>query len=84
MAAHGIRDRVAIVGMGCTPFAERFDAGLDDLILEAAGDALGSAGIERGDVDAWWVGTAQSGSNPSIARLPRSTASKYSLRSTRP
>ena len=25
MASNGIRDRVAIVGMGCTPFGERWD-----------------------------------------------------------
>ena len=61
MGSHGIRDRVAIVGMGCTPFAEHFDKGLDDLMVEATTEALGSAGIERADADAWWVGTAQSG-----------------------
>ena len=31
MGSHGIRDQVAIVGMGCTPFAEHFDKGIDDL-----------------------------------------------------
>lgn len=61
MGSHGIRDRVAIVGMGCTPFAEHFDKGLDDLMVEATTEALGSAGIARADADAWWVGTAQSG-----------------------
>ncbi|NLV54289.1 MAG: acetyl-CoA acetyltransferase, partial [Acidimicrobiales bacterium] len=61
MGSHGIRDRVAVVGMGCTPFAEHFDKGLDDLIVEATTDALGAAGIERSDADAWWLGTAQSG-----------------------
>ena len=35
MGSHGIKDRVAIVGMGCTPFAEHFDKGLDDLLIEA-------------------------------------------------
>ena len=40
MASHGIRDRVAIVAMGCTPFGEHWDKGLDDLIIER----------ERGDV----------------------------------
>ena len=35
MASHGIKDRVAIVGMGCTRFAEHWDKGLDDLIIEA-------------------------------------------------
>ena len=31
-----IRDKVAIVGMGCTKFGERWDASQDDLIIEAA------------------------------------------------
>lgn len=60
MASHGIRDQVAIVGMGCTPFAEHFDRGLDDLLVEATTEALTDAGIERADADAWWLGTAQS------------------------
>ena len=61
MASHGIKDRVAIVGMGCTAFGERWDMGLDDLIIDATTECLESAGAEKDDVDAWWVGTAQSG-----------------------
>jgi len=61
MASHGIRDRVAIVGMGCTPFGEHWDKGLDDLIVEASGDAFTSAGVTKDEVDAYWFGTAQSG-----------------------
>jgi len=61
MGSHGIKDRVAIVGMGCTNFIEHWDKGLDDLVVEAANDAYGSAGIEKDKVDAYWLGTAQSG-----------------------
>src|ERR1700735_3309168 len=61
MASHGIRDRVAIVGMGCTPFGEHWDKGLDDLIVEASVDAFTSAGVTKEEVDAYWFGTAQSG-----------------------
>ena len=61
MASHGIRDRVAIVGMGCTRFGERWDKGLDDLIVEASTDAFGSAGVTKDEVDAFWIGTAQGG-----------------------
>jgi len=39
MASHGIKDRVAIVGMGCTNFVEHWDKGLDDLVIEAANEA---------------------------------------------
>jgi len=34
-----IKDKVAIVGRGCTRFGERWDAGLDDLVIEAAYEA---------------------------------------------
>jgi acetyl-CoA C-acetyltransferase len=61
MSSHGIKDRVAIVGMGCTRFAEHWDKGLDDLLLDATGEAFGSAGVTKQDVDAYWLGTAQSG-----------------------
>ena len=60
MASHGIRDRVAIVGMGCTPFREHWDKSLDDLLIDAHGAALASAGIVKDDVDAYWYGTSQS------------------------
>ena len=30
----GIRDKVAILGMGCSKFGERWDAGPDDLHLQ--------------------------------------------------
>ncbi|MGZ7016612.1 MAG: acetyl-CoA acetyltransferase [Acidimicrobiia bacterium] len=61
MGSPGIKDRVAIVGMGCTAFGERFDTGLDDLIIDASGQAFASAGIDKDAVDAYWFGTAQSG-----------------------
>ena len=61
MASHGIRDQVAVVGMGCTKFGERWDRSADDLLVDAVGDALTSAGVEKADVDAYWVGTMASG-----------------------
>ena len=61
MGSHGIKDRVAIIGMGCTRFAEHFDKGADELLVEAANEAFTSAGLDKDTVDAYWVGTAQSG-----------------------
>jgi len=61
MASNGIRDRVAIVGMGCTPFGERWDRDTSDLLVDATKDALASAGVELGQVDAFWLGTLFSG-----------------------
>ena len=42
----GIRDRVAILGMGCSKFGERWDCDADDLIIEAYEECLKDAGIE--------------------------------------
>jgi acetyl-CoA C-acetyltransferase len=61
MGSHGIKDRVAIVGMGCTAFGERFDTGLDDLLIDACNQAFTGAGVDKDAVDAFWFGTAQSG-----------------------
>ena len=52
-----IKDRVAIAGMGCTKFGERWDVGTDDLLVEAAYQAFADAGIEPKDVEAAWLGT---------------------------
>jgi acetyl-CoA C-acetyltransferase len=60
MASHGICDRVAVIGMGCTRFTEQWDKGAPDLLRDAAGEAFESAGIGKDDVDAYWFGTAQS------------------------
>jgi acetyl-CoA C-acetyltransferase len=54
-------DRIAIVGMGLTKFGERWDQSADDLIVDAVYEALADAGIELGDIQAAWVGTAASG-----------------------
>jgi acetyl-CoA C-acetyltransferase len=61
MGAHSICDRVAIVGMGCTRFGEHWDRGVDDLILDAAGQTFASAGLDSQQIDAYWLGTTQSG-----------------------
>lgn len=61
MASHGIRDRVAIVGMGCTVFGEHWDKGVDDLLVDAVTDACASAGITQDQIDAYWLGTMGSG-----------------------
>jgi acetyl-CoA C-acetyltransferase len=61
MASNGIKDRVAIVGMGCTPFGEHWDKSADDLLVDAATEAYKSAGVAPDDVDAYWLGTMGSG-----------------------
>ena len=56
--ASGIRDKVAILGMGCSRFGERWDADAEDLIVEAYEEALGDAGIETKQIEAAWFATA--------------------------
>jgi acetyl-CoA C-acetyltransferase len=62
MSSHSIADRVAVVGMGCTRFGERWESSTDDLILEAVGECLQSTpGLTKEDIDAYWLGTLGSG-----------------------
>jgi acetyl-CoA C-acetyltransferase len=61
MASSGIRDRVAIVGMGCTSFGEHWNRGVSDMLLEAAMAAHESAGTDPDQIDAYWLGTLSSG-----------------------
>jgi acetyl-CoA C-acetyltransferase len=56
-----IRDKVAIIGMGCTKFGELWGKSQNDLIIEACKEALEDAGIERKDIQAAWLGTAMGG-----------------------
>lgn len=62
MSSNGIRDKVAIVGMGCTRFGERWDRSSDDLLLDAIADCFDdNPRLDRADVDAYWLGTLGSG-----------------------
>ncbi len=56
--ASGIKDKVAILGMGCSKFGERWNDNAEDLMLEAFTEALEDAGIEKGQIDAAWFATA--------------------------
>ena len=56
--AKGIRDKVVILGMGCSKFGERWDMNAEDLMVEAYTEALADAGIETKQIDAAWLATA--------------------------
>jgi acetyl-CoA C-acetyltransferase len=56
--ASGIRDKVAILGMGCSKFGERWDREADDLMVEAFEEAIADAGIETNQIEAAWLATA--------------------------
>jgi acetyl-CoA C-acetyltransferase len=76
--ASGIKDKVAILGMGCSKFGERWDAGPEELMVEAYLEAMQDAGIEPTQLDAAWfsthideIGTGKGGTPLSLAlRLP--------------
>jgi acetyl-CoA C-acetyltransferase len=72
--ASGIRDKVAILGMGCARFGERWDADAAGLMVEAFEEAIGDAGIEVSAIGAAWlaVGFDSIGVGPS--GIPLSTA----------
>jgi len=53
----GIRDKVVVVGMGCTNFGERWDLGGEELIVEAFQEALEDSGLEKREIQAAWIGT---------------------------
>jgi acetyl-CoA C-acetyltransferase len=56
-----IKDKVAIIGMGCSQFGENWDKSADDMIIDAVYEAYDDAGLGREDIQAVWVGTAFSG-----------------------
>ena len=64
-----VKDKVAIVGMGCSKFGERWDTGIEDLIVEASSEALEDAGVEIKDIQAIWLGTWR-GSQQSTGAAP--------------
>jgi acetyl-CoA C-acetyltransferase len=82
--ATGIRDKVAILGMGCSRFGERWDAGADDLMLEAFNEAKADAGIDLKQIEAAWLGVCLEENNvgktagplAAALRLPRIAATR--------
>ena len=54
--ASGIKDKVAIIGMGCSRFGERWDCNAEDLMLEAYAECLADAGLETAQIEAAWLG----------------------------
>jgi acetyl-CoA C-acetyltransferase len=74
--AEGIKDKVAIIGMGCTRFGERWDASPEDLIVEAFVEGLQDAGIEKKEIQAAWFGSCYDEINVGKSATPLSLALK--------
>jgi acetyl-CoA C-acetyltransferase len=52
-----LKDKVAVIGVGCTKFGDNFDQSYEDMVVEAAFAAFADAGIEPERVGAAWLGT---------------------------
>ena len=74
--ATGIKDKVAIIGMGCTRFGELWDTNAEDLIIDAFVECLEDAGIEKKEIQAAWWGCHFDQVNYGKASVPLSTTLK--------
>ena len=72
--ATGIKDKVVILGMGCSKFGERWNCGTEHLLSEAFQEALQDAGVERKQIEAAWFGSALDKANVGNSAIPLSTA----------
>ena len=72
--ATGIKDKVAILGMGCSRFGERWESGAEELMVEAFTEAVGDAGIDVSEIDAAWFSTHYEEINVGKGGLPLSVA----------
>jgi len=77
--ATGIRDKVAVLGMGCSRFGERWDKDAEDLMLEAFDECLVDAGIETSRIDAAWFATAMDEVNVGKSAMPLAMALRLPL-----
>ena len=72
--ATGIKDKVAIIGMGCSRFGERWDVGPEELMVEAYEECIKDAGLETKDIQAAWLGTCIDEINSGKSALPLTVA----------
>jgi len=72
----GIKDKVAIIGMGCAKFGELWNKSAEDLMVEAFQEALEDAGIEKKDIQAAWQSNQFTEVNIGHSALPLATTLK--------
>ncbi|MFN9805127.1 MAG: acetyl-CoA acetyltransferase [Betaproteobacteria bacterium] len=70
----GIRDKVAIVGMGCARFGERWQDDAETLMVEAFTEALQDASIESRQIDAAWLSVGFDAMNVGPSAIPLAMA----------
>ncbi|MCP4577709.1 MAG: acetyl-CoA acetyltransferase [Deltaproteobacteria bacterium] len=74
--ATGIKNKVAVIGMGCTQFGERWESSAEDLMVEAFVECLADAGIEKKEIQAAYLGTHFEEINVGKAAVPLANALK--------
>jgi len=72
--ASGIKDKVVILGMGCSKFGERWDASPADLMSEAFEESLVDAGIDKSQIQMAWFGAGIDAFNVGSSAMPLSIA----------
>ncbi len=76
--ASGIKDKVVILGMGCSKFGERWDASPSDLMVEAFEECIEDAGVQRNQIEAAWFGAGidafNVGASPMSLESPRASS----------
>jgi acetyl-CoA C-acetyltransferase len=71
--AKGIKDKVAILGMGCSKFGERWDSGAEGLMVEDFLECIKDAGIDVTQIQAAWFSTAIDEVHVGKSGIPLST-----------
>lgn len=56
-----LKDKVAIIGMGCTKFGELWDKGVEDLVVDSCYEAFEDAGLDPKEIQAAWYASRESG-----------------------
>jgi acetyl-CoA C-acetyltransferase len=72
--ASGIKDKVAILGMGCAKFGERWNDDAEQLMVEAYLEAMTDAGIEPSQLDAAWLSVGFDSMNIGPSGIPAGMA----------
>ena len=72
--ASGIRDKVAILGMGCARFGERWQDDAEHLMVEAFQECLADAAVDVTQIDAAWLSVGFDAMNIGPSGIPLAMA----------
>jgi len=74
--SEGIKNKVAIIGMGCTKFGEHWERSAESLAVEAFEEAISDAGITKKDISAAWFSSCFDEVNVGKSAIPLAGALK--------